>query len=290
MKQFNKILYTILLNVISVNVFAEEFNNHYMNHMYNNYIKGIPETKEFEITVYNTTPPVHTEINNYNKNQNTINTSNNNSKNKDFYIGLGIGIDFFQKYKTFTKMNPNQIAIMERKDYDTSINMLIGYKVPNQNINLEFEYLTTNNSDSTTTDINEMHLISYHQKFSINQKGINGLYKLDPLKSYNITPILKCGIGFAKFSINDFGLVWAKDGSPVAKGTAGAVPTEYESDKEDQTVNYFKLGVGASYTIYKGTEITFGLDYTLYNNIKLTNLKVEELSNINTGLNIKYSF
>lgn len=282
---WKKIFLVGILGTVSAPVLAQEYDNYYVEYMYENYVgKRRARPVEFDIMEQNLQT-------NKGINLPTVDDNYLNAKNYDdkFYIQLNLGLNKFEKYNASFEEAPNNKADLKSDKNEMSYGGAIGWAFDRWNVELEAQKVDFDKIE--TDDINKTTLIEYNQKIKTLSGGVNFTYNLLSARENKIVPFLGMGLGYSQFKIADFGYVWAKDGIPVEAGTEGAEKTAFESGFEKKGTPYAKAQAGFSIMTSEDLSILMSLEYRLYKDIKTdNNLKLENMKSWTGNVGLRFNF
>jgi outer membrane protein W len=300
----NKISLLVVIGslISSGSIMAQEYDNYYVEYMYENYVgKGRARPVEFDImeqqlqenkniimpkvfdSKTNTATKVEKQENKQEKH------SNENNFETTFYTQFNYGISKFDKYKTNFENYAMNSAKMKADSNEPFYGFALGWAFNNWNI--EAEINKADYKKIETKDINKTFLTEYNQKIKSLSLGVNLIYNFVQASNNKFIPFIGAGLGYSQFKISDFGKVWALNGTPVVSGTVGATETNFETGDEKKDTWYAKALLGCDFTVQNNTHLILSLDYRIYDDIKTDNsLKLKDMSSFNTNIGLRLNF
>ncbi len=307
-KLFSFLIFTQILT-LSNYVLAEEvqYDNYYVDYVYNNYLKNkeknkntivkpvveINTTTKTEIYQFQEDDLIQQHIDKQEKDmvenikikEVGIKRKNNIVNNYKFYADLGLGLSNFQDYLITQPKYSMDKATME-PEMTNSFLLKFGFKdLLFDNMNLEVEFGEVDNKNITTLGVNSTILVEYNQKIKTTNIGANLTYNFFDIDA-KWNPFIGIGIGGARLEIADYGKVLAKDGVPDPSG----VLTYFESGVERKNTLYGKAIAGLMYSMSDDTKFSITADYIMYNNFDITYLSFEDLSRLNITAGLRFYF
>ena len=276
--------FAFLLGCISSSpAFADEYDNYYVQYMYENYVgKRRARPVEFDILEQNLKENKNIQMPQVIDEKDLGNTDTKQTYHLDFdtrfYLQLNAGVSQLNKYKlNFANYSLNK-AKMENDTNEFSYGLSLGWAFENWNVEIEANKVKYGKVE--TSDINKTFLIEYNNKLDIMDLGGNITYNILNPKTNRLVPFVGVGLGYSIFKIADFGQVWAKDGVPVEAGTEGAVATNFESGYEETNPWYAKVMAGLNIAVSDRVNLLVSVDYKMYEDITTDNNL--EFSDINS--------
>lgn len=304
MKQLLKILLIIEGIVIlpSMSFSKEnkvEYDNYYVDYVYNNYLKNKrKQPYEIETTEENITEetslygmPISsvTGLKNETKIKGTEKTNQTQISSKEtkteetknpyrFYAGLGLGISKLNDYDVLQPAYSQDKATMEPDD---SSNAYINFGINNifkDFMSLEFELGYAENEKIPTPHENGVYLIDYNQNLKTYNIGANLIFNILDINSMFI-PYIGFGLGMAKLELSDFGIIVQDD-----------IPANFKSKSESKNTFYGKITAGVMYSMNETSKFVIGADYIMYNDVDYKYISLQDLSRINFTAGLKFYF
>lgn len=287
------------------NTEKEKYDNHYVNYVYENYLKNkqsqyyevdtiqrdvVEETSIYNMPVIVTneliTETQIEEVDTSNQTQlssamsNTDTPTDNAEDDKyNFYFGLGLGISKLDNYKSQQPLFSLEKATMEPED---SSNVYANFGLNNifeDFINLEVELGYVENKKITTPDENGVYLIDYNQNLKTYNLGANLIFNMLNIDSMFI-PYIGFGLGVAKLELADFGTI-------IIPNVGGA---KFKSKSESKNTFYGKIEAGIMYSLNKTSKFVIGAEYIMYNDVDYKYINMQDLSRINFNAGLKFYF
>lgn len=293
---FTKLLLTSGMILSSNLVLAQEYNNYYVDYMYNNYLKDkskkTPKIVFEDVNVdTNTTSVIQTDMNKEHKitqpqqqQKEPVKQAKKEVKVEEknatpFYFELGLGISKFRNYEVIQPQYSPDAATMEPQD---TANMFVKFGMTDfltKLMNLEFELGYVNNNKITTEQENKVYLMDYNQKVKTYTLGANISYNFLGIDNMFV-PFINFGGGVARFELSDYGKTKDSNGYLY----------NFESGKNTKNTIYGKIGAGLMYKMDATTRFTIGADYFIYKDYDLKNLNLQDLSRINIQAGLRFYF
>ena len=287
--------FAFLLGCISsIPAFADEYDNYYVQYMYENYVgKRRARPVEFDILEQNLKGNKNIQMPQVIDEKDLGNTDTKQTYHLDFdtrfYLQLNAGVSQLNKYKlNFANYSLNK-AKMENDTNEFSYGFSLGWAFENWNVEIEANKVKYGKVE--TSDINKTFLIEYNNKLDIMDLGGNITYNILNPKTNRLVPFVGVGLGYSIFKIADFGQVWAKDGVPVEAGTEGAVATNFESGYEETNPWYTKVMTGLNIAVSDRVNLLVSVDYKMYEDITTdNNLEFSDINSLNANLGLRLNF
>ncbi len=307
-----KIVLSFITGIISTRTIAKTYDNHYINYVYDNYLKSkkvkntdnsIDIIKAHNAKIYNKEVERLDKESEYLKaRQKKIDELSSNLKNKKtsnkeeidehnkVYATFGMGLSnlFTYQIEKNPKIIKNQYADMKNPSSNWIDSISLGYGY--QNINAEIEYTHVKNDNLYTEDINNDYLLRYGNNLKINSIGVNVLYSPNLSILENTTPFIGIGYGKSSVFLSDYGIGYFKDGLSVDKTTPGNEIKKFDSDEESTSTTYIRLKLGAKYSLAEKLKLIVTINYNMINNAEYEYLKLKNIDSVDAIFGLRYSF